>query len=83
MCPSINPSKACGYNSENKQVLVAKWVVEAWQIKTIKKMFICAFKKCDTITGEGGPENHLVYFEGIDYVMPQPDEEFPSETSNG
>ena len=46
-------------------------------------MFICAFKKCDTITGEGGPENHLVYFEGINYVMPQPDEEFPSETSNG
>ena len=45
-------------------------------------MFICASKKCHTTTGKGGPENHLVDFEGINYVMPQPEEEFHLETSN-
>ena len=45
-------------------------------------MFICASKKCHTTTGKGGPENHLVHFERINYVMPQPEEEFHLETSN-
>ena len=45
-------------------------------------MFICTFKRCDTATGEGGSENHLVHFEEINYVIPQSEEEFHLETSN-
>ena len=82
MCILINPSKiTCGYSSKNKQVLVAKWVAEEWEIKTKKEMAIHAFRKWDTTT-EGGSGNHLVHFEQINFVMLQPKEEFHFETSN-
>ena len=83
MCLLINPSKITnGYNSENKRVLVAKWVAEAWEIKTKKEMVIRAFKKCDTTNEEGGSKNHLVNFEEINYLMPQAEEECHLESSN-
>ena len=79
----INPSKiSCGYNSKNKRVVVAKWVAEAWEIKTKKEMAIRAFKKCDITTEESGSENYLVLFEEINYVISQPEEEFHLETSS-
>ena len=66
-----------------RRVLVTKWVAEAWEkIKTNKKMIIRAFTKCGITTNEDGSENHLVYTEGISYVMPQPEEEFHLEMSS-
>ena len=69
--------------ASKRRVLVTKLVAEAWEkIKTNKEMIIRAFTKCGITTNENGSENHLVHIEGISYVMPQPEEEFHSETSS-
>ena len=69
--------------ASKRQVLVNKWVAEAWEkIKINKEMIIRAFTKCGITNNKDGSENHLVHFEGISYVMPQPEEEFHLETSS-
>ena len=69
--------------ASRRQVLVTKWVAEAWEkIKTNKEMIIRAFTKCGITINEDGSGNHLVHIEDISYVMPQPKEEFHLETSS-
>ena len=70
-------------SASERQVLLTKWVGDAWdEVCFNKEMLQCLFKKCGINIKEDGSENALVHFKGIsEYVMPEADKEFHLDTS--
>ena len=69
--------------ASQRRVLITKWAADVWEkVKANKEMIIRSFNKCGITTAVDGSEDDQVNVEGIEYVMPQPEEEFHLESSS-